>query len=196
MSAGQDEQPVREAVSGIRVCAEVLSLQRDEAQFPAASYGLRPCRNAKLSEYAGKVRLHRTLAQAELQRDFFIARAGSKRVQHADLPLSERLDDVSLPGHLPDPSTSLPATTGCRSDSLREAARTASARSFDDTSLSTYPAIRRRAPAEEWLIGSFPSSRGRLDEEICRRMKAVRTGTARSRDFEQVFADLDRRFPT
>jgi len=33
------------------------------------------------------------------------------------------------------------------------------------------------------------------DEEICRRMQAVRAGTARSRGFERVFADLDRRFP-
>ena len=41
-----------------------------------------------------------------------------------------------------------------------------------------------------------PQVEAAWDEEICRRMKAVRTGTARSRDFEQVFADLDRRFPT
>jgi hypothetical protein len=34
------------------------------------------------------------------------------------------------------------------------------------------------------------------DEEICRRMKAARAGTARSRTCDQVFADLDRRFPT
>ena len=34
------------------------------------------------------------------------------------------------------------------------------------------------------------------DEEICRRMKAVRAGTALSRSFDQVFADLDRWFPT
>lgn len=30
------------------------------------------------------------------------------------------------------------------------------------------------------------------EEEICRRLKAVEAGTARSRSFEQVFADLDR----
>ena len=32
------------------------------------------------------------------------------------------------------------------------------------------------------------------EEEICRRMKSVITGTARSRSYDEVFADLDRRF--
>jgi hypothetical protein len=32
------------------------------------------------------------------------------------------------------------------------------------------------------------------EEGICRRMKSVTTGTARSRTYEEVFADLDRRF--
>ena len=34
------------------------------------------------------------------------------------------------------------------------------------------------------------------EEEICRRMRAVEAGTARSRSFDEVFADLDRRFPS
>jgi hypothetical protein len=41
-----------------------------------------------------------------------------------------------------------------------------------------------------------PQVEAAWDEEICRRMKAVRAGTARSRSVHQVFADLDRRFPT
>lgn len=45
-------------------------------------------------------------------------------------------------------------------------------------------------------VGAFsPPVEAAWDEEICRRMKAVREGKARSRNFEQVFADLDRRFP-
>jgi hypothetical protein len=32
------------------------------------------------------------------------------------------------------------------------------------------------------------------EEEICRRMKSVTRGTARSRSREEAFADLDRRF--
>ena len=32
------------------------------------------------------------------------------------------------------------------------------------------------------------------DEEIVRRMRAVEAGTARSRSFDEVFADLDARF--
>lgn len=32
------------------------------------------------------------------------------------------------------------------------------------------------------------------DEEIVRRMKAVEAGTAQSRSFDEVFADLDARF--
>ena len=45
--------------------------------------------------------------------------------------------------------------------------------------------------------GDFsPQVEAAWDEEICRRMKAVRAGTARSRSFDQLFADLDHRFPT
>ena len=45
--------------------------------------------------------------------------------------------------------------------------------------------------------GDFsPQVEAAWDEEICRRMQTVRAGTARSRSFGQVFADLDRRFPT
>ncbi len=33
------------------------------------------------------------------------------------------------------------------------------------------------------------------DDEICRRLKAVETRAARARPAEEVFADLDRRFP-
>ncbi len=32
------------------------------------------------------------------------------------------------------------------------------------------------------------------EDEICRRMKSVTDGIARSRDVDQVFTDLDRRF--
>jgi Putative addiction module component len=43
--------------------------------------------------------------------------------------------------------------------------------------------------------GDFsPQVEAAWEEEIGRRMKAVRAGTARSRSFDQVFADLDRRF--
>jgi hypothetical protein len=38
-----------------------------------------------------------------------------------------------------------------------------------------------------------PGAEAAWEEEICRRMKSVRTGAARSRSFDQVFADLDRR---
>ena len=42
--------------------------------------------------------------------------------------------------------------------------------------------------------GDFsPEAEAAWDEEISLRMKAVRAGTARSRSFDQVFADLDRR---
>ena len=34
------------------------------------------------------------------------------------------------------------------------------------------------------------------DEEICRRMKAVQDATASASSVEEVFADLDRRFPS
>jgi hypothetical protein len=33
-------------------------------------------------------------------------------------------------------------------------------------------------------------------DEICRRIKAIEAGTAKSRSFEAVFADLDRKFPS
>jgi hypothetical protein len=41
-----------------------------------------------------------------------------------------------------------------------------------------------------------PDIEAAWDDEICRRMRAVESGTARSRSFEDVFADLDRRFPS
>jgi len=42
--------------------------------------------------------------------------------------------------------------------------------------------------------GDFsPQVEAAWDEEICRRMQTVCAGTARSRSFDQVFADLDRR---
>jgi len=45
--------------------------------------------------------------------------------------------------------------------------------------------------------GDFsPQVEAAWDEEISRRMIAVRAGKARSRGFDQVFADLDRHFPT
>ena len=34
------------------------------------------------------------------------------------------------------------------------------------------------------------------DEEIGRRLQAVRAGTARSKSYDQVFDDLDHRFPS
>jgi len=34
------------------------------------------------------------------------------------------------------------------------------------------------------------------DDEISRRLKAVEAGAARSRGFDEVFAELDRRFPS
>jgi hypothetical protein len=34
------------------------------------------------------------------------------------------------------------------------------------------------------------------EDEICRRMDAVKSGTAAARSYEEVFADLDRRFPS
>jgi hypothetical protein len=34
------------------------------------------------------------------------------------------------------------------------------------------------------------------DEEITRRLNAVKSGNARSKNFEEVFAELDRRFPS
>ena len=40
-----------------------------------------------------------------------------------------------------------------------------------------------------------PEADAAWEEEICRRMEAVKAGTARSRSFDEVFADLDRRYP-
>jgi len=40
-----------------------------------------------------------------------------------------------------------------------------------------------------------PDAEAAWEEEICRRMEAVRAGTARSRPFDEAFADLDRRYP-
>ena len=41
-----------------------------------------------------------------------------------------------------------------------------------------------------------PDAEAAWEEEICRRMKAVEAGTAQTRSSEEVFADLDRRFPS
>ncbi len=40
-----------------------------------------------------------------------------------------------------------------------------------------------------------PEAEAAWEEEICCRMEAVKTGMARSRPFDEVFADLDRRYP-
>ncbi len=41
-----------------------------------------------------------------------------------------------------------------------------------------------------------PATEAAWDEEVVRRLKAVRAGTARSKSFDEVFAKLDRRFPS
>jgi putative addiction module component (TIGR02574 family) len=41
-----------------------------------------------------------------------------------------------------------------------------------------------------------PGVEAAWEAEIARRMEAVKAGNARSRTFERVFADLDRRFPS
>jgi len=41
-----------------------------------------------------------------------------------------------------------------------------------------------------------PDAGAAWEEEICRRIEAVKAGTERSRSFEDVFADLDRRYPS
>ena len=41
-----------------------------------------------------------------------------------------------------------------------------------------------------------PDAESAWEDEIVRRMAAVKSGTARSRDFDEVFAELDRRFPS
>ena len=40
-----------------------------------------------------------------------------------------------------------------------------------------------------------PEAEAAWEEEICSRIEAVKAGTARSRPFDEVFADLDRRYP-
>lgn len=40
-----------------------------------------------------------------------------------------------------------------------------------------------------------PSAETAWEEEICRRIRAVEAGQATTRSLDQVFADLDRRFP-
>lgn len=44
--------------------------------------------------------------------------------------------------------------------------------------------------------GLTPQVEAAWEEEICLRMKAVETGAATARPLEDVFADLDRRFPS
>lgn len=41
-----------------------------------------------------------------------------------------------------------------------------------------------------------PEVEAAWEHEICRRMAAVKAGTARSRGFEEVLAELDRQFPS
>ena len=41
-----------------------------------------------------------------------------------------------------------------------------------------------------------PDAEAVWEEEICRRMEAVKAGTAHSRTFDEVFTDLDRRYPS
>jgi hypothetical protein len=41
-----------------------------------------------------------------------------------------------------------------------------------------------------------PDVEAAWEGEICRRMDAVKLGTAAARSYEEVFADLDRRFPS
>ena len=41
-----------------------------------------------------------------------------------------------------------------------------------------------------------PDAEAAWEAEICSRMEAVKAGTARSRSFDEVFADLDRRHPS
>jgi hypothetical protein len=40
-----------------------------------------------------------------------------------------------------------------------------------------------------------PEAEAAWEEEICSRIEAVKAGAARSRPFDEVFADLDRRYP-
>lgn len=41
-----------------------------------------------------------------------------------------------------------------------------------------------------------PLAEAAWEEEICRRIRAVEAGRASTRSLDEVFADLDRRFPT
>jgi hypothetical protein len=40
-----------------------------------------------------------------------------------------------------------------------------------------------------------PEAEAAWEQEICHRMEAVKTGIARSRPFDAIFADLDQRYP-
>ena len=41
-----------------------------------------------------------------------------------------------------------------------------------------------------------PDAEAAWEEEICRRMEAVKAGTAQSRTFDEVLTDLDRHYPS
>jgi len=41
-----------------------------------------------------------------------------------------------------------------------------------------------------------PSAEAAWEDEICRRMRAVEAGEARTKSFNEVFAELDHRFPS
>lgn len=41
-----------------------------------------------------------------------------------------------------------------------------------------------------------PDAEAAWEAEICRRMEVVKAGTASSRTFDEVFNDLDRRYPS
>lgn len=43
---------------------------------------------------------------------------------------------------------------------------------------------------------SSPAFDAEWEDEICQRMKAVESGAAKTRSLVEVFADLDRRFPS
>jgi hypothetical protein len=49
--------------------------------------------------------------------------------------------------------------------------------------------------SEEGQVFS-PEADSAWEEEICQRLKAVEEGAAPTRSLEEVFADLDRRFPS
>ena len=64
------------------------------------------------------------------------------------------------------------------------------------------PDAQRRALARILLEvsevdkGFSPDAEAAWEEEICKRIGAVKSGTASSRSLEEVFAELDRRFPS